>query len=165
MTRTRTLSRLALLAAIVVLASLPALAQSGSPQLDPTNNSTGTAYTISIQGSAKPLDPSAGKGATGKLVGTMTIFQSAAAPDFTADMLLDTNGDGNPTAPLTCDGSVGSGRVGFSCQGVAENGDDVFIMVLGKAVSHAGKVTFLAAKGLGFTDKFSLTFVFAGQQN
>jgi len=161
----RILSRTALLAAVFLAAALPALAQSGSPQLDPTNSTTGTAYTFSVQGSAKPLDPSGGKGATGKLAGSMTIFQGAGAPDFSVDMLLDTDGDGNATAPLTCDGFVGSGRVGFSCQGTAENGDDVFITVLGKAVSRAGKVTFLAAKGIGFTETESLTFVFSGQQN
>jgi len=164
MSRIRIASHALIAAAILAAITLPASAQSGSPQLDPTNGS-GTPYTFFVQGSSKPLDPSAGKGATGKLVGSMTIFQTAGAPDFSADVLLDTNRDGNPTAMLTCDGSVGSGRVGFSCQGIDEDGDDIFVMILAKAVSKQGKIGLQAGKGLGFTERSGLTFVFQGQQD
>jgi len=165
MIRSRVGSRIALLLALLFVTALPALAQSGSPQLDPTNGTTGTAYTISVQGSAKPFDPAGGKGSTGKLVGAMTIFQAASAPDFTADLLIDANGDGVAQGMLTCDGAIGSGRVGFSCQGVDDDGDAIFVLVSAKAVSRNAKVAFQAGKGLGFSEHSSLSFVFMGQQD
>jgi len=166
LTHTRLAPRIIVPIALVVLAGLPALAAAGlgEPQLDPTNGS-GTIYNFFVQGSAKPLDPTAGQGATGKLIGTITIFQGAGAGDFTADVLIDTNKDGNPTGMLTCDGTVGSGRVGFSCNGTDESGDNIFIMVLAKAVvRQTTKIALTAGKGLGFTDRSSLSFVFQGSQ-
>lgn len=162
MTRSRLVSLIIVSASILFVASLPAVAQ-GDPQLDP-NNGSGTAYDFVVQGSRKPLDPSAGRGATGKLNGTLTIFQTSGAPDFTADVLIDTDRDGNQTGALTCDGSVGSGRVGISCSGLDEHGDDFFIMVLTKAVTRQGKIVLQAGRGLGFSIESSLTFVFHGQQ-
>ena len=166
MTHTRLASRIIVPTAILLLAGLPALAVGGlgEPQLDPSNGA-GTAYTFFVQGTSKPLDPSAGQGATGKLNGTMTIFQGAGAGDFTADVLIDTNRDGNATGMLTCDGTVGSGRVGFSCNGTNEDGDNMFVMTLAKAVIRQGKVVLTAGKSLGFTDRSSLTFVFQGHQD
>jgi hypothetical protein len=176
-------SRVILPIALIALVGLPALAVAiagepqvdatgtaatpkpglGEPQLDP-NNGGGTIYNFFVQGSAKPLDPSAGQGATGRLNGTITIFQGAGAGDFTADVLIDTNKDGNATGVLDCEGTVGSGRVGLSCSGTDESGDNVFLMILAKAAVKNGKVALTAGKGLGFTDRSGLTFVFQGQQ-
>src|SRR5262249_57044525 len=117
-------------------------------------------YDFFVQGSAKPFDVNGGKGATGKLVGTMTIFQFTGQPDFTADILIDTNGDGNAQGSMHCDGNSGEGRVAFSCSGLDDDGEDIFVLITAKAANKQGKVILSAGKGLGFTLDTSLSFLF-----
>lgn len=155
----------ALFVLLAVSTAVPALAQgAGEPNLDPTGGSTGTAYDFSVQGSSKPLDPSGGQGSTGKLAGVLTIFQSAGSSSFDADILIDTDRDGSATGTMTCDGFVGAGRMAMACNGISEDGDDIFVLIQSKAVSKKGKVVFLAGKGMGFTESSSLSFVFQGAQ-
>lgn len=142
-------------AACVVLAlagTAAALAATGLPVLDPSGNTTGTAYTFTAAGAAKTMETPPPAGSAIRVGGTLTIFQDQGENSFDADMLLDTDGDTVPDRELHCDGRVGSGRFGLRCEDNDGMGDISFVLAGRALMLGNGKVVLREATGSGFTE-------------
>lgn len=164
LSRLATFGKRALVSAALCALAMPALASAdGLPRLDPTNGSSGTAYSFTMNGASKSMDPAL-QGGTISWNGGLLLYQDVGSADFQADMDLDTNKDGIPDRTLACDGLVGSRRFSMRCtrnDGLGE----LRILMTGRAIILGnGNLALRLAGGRGYADTHTFMFSFQATQ-
>lgn len=131
----------------------------GLPRLDPSNGTSGTAYTVVMPASSFTMDPAL-VSSTFTARGTLTLFQDPGSAELDGDLQLDLNQDTILDRAFRCSGYVGMRRFGLRCSDDDGLGDFKLNMNGNAVILDNGKLALRKASGRGFTDTASLRFAF-----